>query len=569
MKINIHINLKHPQLKYIPVEYEFEFLEPQKELTLKFPVWSPGSYLVREFAANVEDFCVRNNRGKILDFEKTDKSSWKIFLAGTKKITLTYRVYANDLSVRGLYTDHCFAFANMPALLFYPDGQTSLSPHFKLSLPPRWKVSFARQLKNGSALFSDFDELYDTPFLAGADLEFHRFQVGKTQFELACQGLYDTSFAKIIPDLKKVIASQVSLFKSHPCGRYAFQVIFGPGLYGGLEHRASSTNMFDGLKLKDRREYQKFLTLLSHEHFHLWNVKRIRPLALGPFDLSRETYTRELWIAEGLTSYYDDHTAWRAGIYTREDYFAMLTENIHKYETGAARLHNSLSDSSFDAWIRFYRQNENSINRVTSYYLKGGLIMMLLDFDIIRRTRGKHTLDDVMRELFKLYKKSPQTGITREDFFNAVKKFSSNNCSRFIREHIDGVAKVDWENEFKAFGIKLKTGLPESPFYAGLLLKEAGGGLRIDKVAENSPAHSSPLQSGDEILAVNNIRFAKIEQLNYFLNHKKWRVLFARHGKIHECHFELARNEKFNKSLALKESLSAGEKRLLNRFLRR
>lgn len=569
MKIDVLVNLSSPQHKYIAVEYSLTFPQAENEILLKFPVWSPGSYLVREYAANVEDFSVSHVSGRKQAFEKTDKSTWKIFPEGARKIKVSYRVYAGDLSVRGVYADHRFVFVNMPALLFYPEGGLgqALDVHYKL--PRGWKLAVAKEPRGNVYHFDDFDEAYDTPLLAGADLEFYHFRLKNTRFEVAVQGLYDSSFAKITPDLKKIIASQIGIFKSHPCRRYVFQVIFGQGLYGGLEHRASSSNVFDGLKLAQHKEYQKFLALLAHEHFHLWNIKRIRPRALGPFDYCRENYTRELWIAEGVTSFYDDHTVYRAGVYSRDDYLVVLTENLHKLENQYATRVNSLSDSSFDAWTRFYRQNENSINRVTSYYLKGGLVMLLLDLDIIRRSNGKHTLDDVMRALFEMYRRRPDMGITREEFFAAAKKITGHDYARFVRDFIDGVVPVAWNRELRDFGLLLRTNENEAPYFAGFILKDDHGRVLIDKVSEGSPAYDSQMQAGDELLAINGIRFSRVDQMTYFLKEKKWRVIFARHGKTHECHFELVRNEKFNKTLVVKKRLSAHERRLLNRFLRK
>ena len=237
---------------------------------------------------------------------------------------------------------------------------------------------------------------------------------------------------------------------------YLFQIVFYKDGYGGLEHSFSSTNFFDGTRLDQKKSYQKFLSLLSHEHFHLWNVKRIRPQGLGPFDYSQEVYTKELWIAEGITSYYDDHFVYRAGIMSKEDYLQIITDNISHLENYKNSKVNSLSESSFDAWTRFYRQNENSINTVVSYYLKGGLVMMLLDFQIIQKSKGKKSFDNVMQDLYSLYKKRPETGITRDEFFAIVEKHTSQNMKTFVQSYIDGTTAISWQRGFNAFGIKMK-----------------------------------------------------------------------------------------------------------------
>lgn len=568
MKIQILVDVKKPEQKYINIKYQCELAEKTDFIDLSFPVWTPGSYLVREYQSQVEAFEVYGHKGK-LDFEKMTKSKWRVYLKGQKNFQLRYKIYANDLSVRGVYSDHEMVFINSCSTFFYIDNGIHYPVSLKFDLNKEQKLALSKKVKSGKYNFDNFDELYDTPILIANALEKHSFKVGQTNFHLAIFGEYKVEQEKLIKDLKNILQKQMKMFKGHPCSDYLFQLIFHKNEFGGLEHSCSSTNIFDGTKLGQKKSYQRFLSLLSHEHFHLWNVKRIRPQALGPFDYSKENYTRELWIAEGVTSYYDDHFVFRSGSLSNMDYLNILSENIKRYENQKGSRVNSLSDSSFDAWIRFYRQNENSINTTVSYYLKGGLVMMLLDFAIIKETKAKNSLDDVMLALWKKYQKNPDTGISRDDFFKEVEKILGKSSKGFIRDYIDGVKKISWQNEFKDFGIDVKNLDKQDSYYLGVILKKTNSKVLIAKVMEDSPVYKSALQVDDEILAIDHIRIEKTSDIDVFLNKKKLHVIFARRGKVFETELILEKKKRFLCSLELKKKLTKEQKRFQEKFLRK
>lgn len=568
MKINITVDLRYPQEKYLSLRYDIPCDPSVDSLVLVFPTWSPGSYLIRDFQSNVEDFAVKTTQGKKLKWEKISKNEWRILTRNIKKLIVTYKIYANDLSVRGVYTDFEMGFFNAPAVFFHPKNQIKMPCTLKIKVPQKWQIAIAKKSKTGIYSFKNFDELYDTPLLASPHLSWHSFSVQKTHYRLAVFGPHHTDFKKVVRDLKKILTAQNKIFKDNPCQDYLFQIIFKKDDYGGLEHGCSSTNIFDGFLLNEKKSYYKFLTLLSHEHFHLWNVKRIRPRALGPFDYGQEIYTKELWIVEGITSFFDDHTAFRGGLFTGEEYLDVLTQTITNTENEKATRVNSLSESSFDAWIRFYRKDENMFNRTVNYYVKGGLVSLLLDLQIIKNSNTRYSLDDVMCDLYQLYKKRPELGITRDEFFDSVEKFLKFDRTQFIKNHIDGTQKIPWESVFKDFGIAFKNQDQEAPYYAGLIFEEKFGKVFIKQVAEDSPAFHSEIQAGDELLAINDLRIEKNNQLNPFLKHKKWRVLLHRFGKIHDCEFALDPSRSFRKMLVLKENPSKRQKRLLRKFLR-
>lgn len=572
MNILIHIDFARPQEKYIHLRYEITLPKGGlgADLTLVMPSWTPGSYLVRDFAQHVESFAVTDTKSRALSYEKSSKDKWRICPGDAKKVFVTYKIYANALSPRAAYADHTLAFVNGPSVFFYLEGFLDHAVDLRIHTPENWKLAIAKNPSGGSYHFENFDELFDTPILASHEMEIRRFRVKNTNYRLAAFGAHHTNLSHVCRDMKKVIAKQIPIFGKNPCTDYLFQLLFIKGGYGGLEHRASSTNIFDGLSLDDKKRYPILITLLGHEHFHLWNVKRIRPRALGPFDYQRENYTRELWIAEGVTSYYDDHTAYRAGVYSREAYCDVLAENIEKHESGKGGLVNSLSDASFDTWIRFYRPNENSQNTCVSYYLKGGLVMMLLDFEIIHRTQGKKTLDAVMQELYRMYVERPDTGISRDEFFACCSKVTKSDFRKFIADHIDGTMAIDWAKEFKPFGILVKNTGKADKYYLGTTFKEHDGKVLLERVTEGSPAFHSALQTGDELLAINDERIDQIKQIKPTLMQGGTAVvLFSRRGLVQKTTVTLGQRQSFQPKLSVAKTLSVAQKKFLAIFLRR
>lgn len=572
MNIAITIDFSKPQEKYLRIRYDIrsERKHGLGELALVMPSWTPGSYLIRDFATHLEDFSATDPSGRPIAWNKTAKARWLIDCGKREHIVVTHRIYANDLSVRAAYADHEVAFANGPAVFLHPEGGTALPVTLRITTPKGWLTAFAKKpVKNGSHLFDSFDELYDTPILAAKHLDVHRFKVGKTNYRIATVGPHHGDLERLCRDMKRVIASQNAIFGGNPCHDYVFQLLFIKGGYGGLEHAFSSSNMFDGFTLDDPKRYSVLVALLAHEHFHLWNVKRIRPRVLGPFDYNQEAYTRELWIAEGVTSYYDDHTTYRANVHSEQAYLDVIAENIEKQESQKGQRVNSLSQSSFDTWIRHYKPNENSPNTSVSYYLKGGLVAMLLDFEIIRASRCRETLDGVMRDLFTLYKHRPEAGITREEFVALAQKRAGILLDVFFANYVDGVKTIDWTEAFAPFGIAFKVRPSDNNHWMGVVTRDDGGKVFITRIVEDSPAFNSDLQVGDEILALNGERIESTKGIRPALRGKTAKALFARRGRVYEETIPLNHKAPPKFALAFVKNPTPVQKKYLKAFLRR
>lgn len=574
MKIKVHLNLKKPWEKYIHVTYQIslsqtEMIHLKGDLILNFPSWTPGSYLLREHAGLVSLFDAQTAKGKKLDFEKIHKSQWKIKCGNQRQIVVTYRLYANLLNVRGLYADHQMVFANPCAVFFHPEGTSQHAVELKIETESGWPIFLEKKAKKQTYNFADFDELYDTPIFTAKTVKTDGFRVGKTQVRLVYWGYSAIELKRVATELKKIIAKQVQIFGEHPCQNYLFQVIFGNNLYGGLEHRASSTNMFDGALLKKPEKFKDILSLLAHEHFHLWNVKRIRPRALGPFNYLQEAYTRELWIAEGFTRFYDDHSLVRTGLYKPQEYLDLMAEAITKESNQKAYRVDPVAEASFDAWIRYYRPDENQSNTGANYYLKGGLIALLLDLQILHKTNGKFSIDNVMLDLYRLYKKRPELGFDRDEFFAFVESYTQESSAPFIQKFITGTERLPLAKALVPFGVQLSTEKASlAPYYFGATFKQQDKAVLIANIDEDGPAFQSDLQTQDEILAIGARRLDSLDGLNHLLDVPNVKVLFCRNGQIYETAVAMSPSVKTTVKLKIRPHLTTTQKRLLTRFLR-
>lgn len=569
------VSLLDPHTKYFHVTLRLSGVDTAT-LVLKFPAWSPGSYKIRDYAKNLSHFSVKSSDGTPLAWTKQAKARWAIETDGRREIEISYRIYGAELNVQGIYLDNRFGFWNGPALFFYADAMMNTPIDLHLRLPRRWTAATGlRRIAKNHYRARDMDELYDCPVQAGANQTIHRFRVAGRSHRAAFVGKALKPLPEIVKDMKRIVQTEVRLFGKAPYRDYTFLVQFMPDLYGGLEHRNSSTNLFDGALLRDKDKYTEFLALISHEFFHTWNVKRIRPVALGPFDYSKETYTRELWVAEGITSYYDDHVLVRSGLIKRDAYFAkVLTKTIERYENQPAKSLMSLAESSFDAWIKLYQPTENSPNTVMSYYLKGGLVAMLLDMQMIRLSHGRKNLDDLMRLLWKRYLKRPQTGMTRSEFDATLSQvMGSEALKRFLRDYVDGVKPIVWRQFLKPFGIVLKPKKDKLPPYLGVSVAEQNGRVYVEKVAEGSPAFQSPLQPGDELLAFDNYRLTKEKAFTEIVGAQtvgsEHRLLFARRAQVEETLVTLSPNPEFAYEIASAPKLKKSEKYLQDCFFRK
>jgi len=530
MSIYYAIRPADPAAHLFHVICRVEHPDPEGQLFM-LPAWIPGSYMIREFARNIVRISALAGSRKV-SIQKLDKHTWRA--APVKgALEVACEVYAWDLSVRAAHLDETHGFFNGSSVFLLPIGHEH-APCTVDVLPPAgeryagWKVATgltpARATRRhgfGTYQASSYDELIDCPVELG-EFELGRFDVLGVPHEVAITGRVPRlDMKRLTSDLARVCEEQIRLFeprtRTAPFARYTFMALAVGDGYGGLEHRNSTalTCKRDDLPfvgLKDATEgYRSFLGLASHEYFHSWNVKRIRPAAFVRYDLTQENYTRLLWAFEGFTSYYDDLMLVRAGLLTTEQYLDTVAKTMTTVLQRTSRLKQSVADSSFDAWIKYYRQDENAPNSVVSYYQKGSLVALALDLSIRAASGGKRSLDDVMRLLWQRWKKggARYAGVDEDEIVAAAEEATGLSLAPLFEEWTEGTRDPDFARLLKPFGIDY-TQRPavDSPSFAllGVRTAAAGTDCRISHVFDGTPAQTAGLSGNDVLLALDGLR---------------------------------------------------------------
>ena len=527
--IRYTIRFPAPQTNYLEVEAVVP-TDGRASVEVLMAVWTPGSYLVREYERNVED--VRAFDGaKALPIEKPLKNRWRIAAAGAPEVRLSYRVYAHEMTVRNNWVEADFALINgAPTFMTIasdveqprsggsaagPKGPARKRPHdVTLELPSAWKTSItglpnAPDGKPHHYLAPDFDTLVDSPIVAG-NPAVHQFMVAGTPHVLVNVAAGDPGAVfdgtRAARDLQRIVEVDRTFWGGLPYDKYVFFNVLTGG--GGLEHKNSVMMMASPWATGTRDKYVDWLSLASHEYFHLWNVKRLRPIELGPFDYERENYPRSLWISEGLTDYYADVQLARAGLISRDEYLELLSNAIRALQSTPGRLTQPVETASFDAWIKHYRPDENSINTAISYYTKGAVLGFVLDARIRAATGGAKSLDDVMRLAFARF--SGARGFTPEDFRKTASEVAGTDLSSWFRTALETTDEIDYRPALEWYGLEFgrSTWKDEDAARAriGATVQDTGGRLMVANVPRGTPAFDAGVNAGDEIVAIDGFR---------------------------------------------------------------
>ena len=496
--------------------------ETSQALNLKFPVWTPGSYLVREYVRHLQGFSAVDEQEQPLTWQKLSKNHWQI-QASSGPVIVRYQIFANELTVRTNHLDITHGYFNPAAMFFRLEGQEQ-SPIILTVVPPNpeWTVStplppVSNQLN--TYLAATFDELVDSPFEVGTQAVYDFEVLGKPH-QLAIWGQSSSHLSspfssqtpldaeRFIADTKKVIETEARLFDGLPYERYLFLLHLTANAFGGLEHKSSTSLIYSRFGLNTEDGYSKLINLVAHEFFHLWNVKRIRPKGLEVFDYDQENYTDALWFCEGTTSFYDLVIPFRAGLYDAKSYLGKVSEALTKLQTTPGRLVQPLSESSFDAWIKLYRPDSNSRNAQVSYYLKGEVVSFLLDLLIRQRSapsQGQKSLDDVMRQMWQQFGRS-ERGFTRAELKSVFESVADADLTDFWSRYIDGTDELPYGAMLEPFGLRLAVADMATVPYLGFTTKSEQGATILSFVEAGSPAEHAGLESGDELLAVDGYR---------------------------------------------------------------
>jgi len=574
-QINYKVEINAPHTHYAHVTLEFPVTAGSQNI-IGIPVWTPGSYLIREFAKSIESVSVKDNTNKAIGVNKITKNQWEFVSENDATISVEYDIYCHEFSARTTYINTEQALLNNASLLMFIKGRESQGGFLSITFPENtWKNSESSLPKTNETAnsvtfeFDNYDILVDSPIQLGNFDTFHK---------VALVGYNNADQEKLRNDMQKVCNTMFNIVGEFPCEHkpcrpYLFIVQHVESGGGGIEHLNSTVLVMPRLAYANPSRYQSFLNLVAHEYFHLWNVKRIRPIELGPFNYNEENYTHSLWVAEGITSYYDELALYRAGYIEKEELLNILAKYINRHENRPGKDYSSLSDMSMDAWIKEYRPNENSANSTYSYYSKGFIAGMLLDMKIAKESKGKKNLDDVFKKLYKDFYQAKSvggkigTGYTVAEFESVCSEIAGSDLSAFFDLWIRSSEQPDYTEAFNEVGV---TAVVEESDVADWGLRTNSN--KIEYINRNGMARIIGLNVGDEILSLNMLRVN--DDLNSLWSSlgqpDQVEILYSRDGIIGRASADYFKPLKsYDITLTHQEDISSKTKKVQESWLKR
>lgn len=600
MAPRIHFFVSAPcpdnHLFYVRMEVSWSHLKNVQDVQdvqdIHMPVWIPGSYMVREYPRHVQNLRAVGSSGIELEILQTNKSTWRLFCQDHCEdgFALHYEVFAHELAVRTNHLDATHGFYNGVALFFYhPDWLASSVDVTYEDIPKDWEVFCGLEPVGDDGLrfkASDFDVLFDTPVeLGGPHHDVFVLDVRGVPHRVVVwgEGNYDQEVLK--EDIAASVAANADLFDgTFPYKEYTFIIHLSERGRGGLEHLNSTVLLWSTqgfrhgslLELKNKEDgtildesHLSFMRLVAHEHYHTWNIKRIRPERLGPFDYQSENYTRDLWTVEGVTSYYEVMGLLRAGLIDGHKFLKIFADSIHALEQVPGRLLHSLEVSSFNAWVKLYRPDEHTINSSVSYYLKGEVVCFLLDAYVRAHSQGSASLDDVLRALWAHFLETGQ-GYKEGSYGDWIKQATGVDADAFIDLHVRQAVAIDCNAVLSLMGLCLHkthdSNAPRADLGAGLV----SGCTRLSKVPTGSPAHRAGVYAQDELVAWNGARLTPDNIHGFLARHKPHDVVrlhVFRRGQLLERKVTLGESLPNTYTIALAQEATLAHHDLLKDWL--
>lgn len=547
LSVDYTLGMSQPNSHYFEVEMNVTDLKAD-QITVKMPVWAPGSYLVREFSKNINRVYAADQNGKDLTVKKISKNAWTISTKGVKSLKINYNVYAFELSVRTSFLDDAHGYVSGTSVFMYVDGakdgpgKLNIKPHGTFK-----KIATALKKENGTTYtYENYDQLVDCPIEIGNHEVFH-FNAAGVDHTVAMYGEGNYDIPTLKRDMAKVVEAETLIMGENPNKEYVFIIHNITNASGGLEHR-NSTTLDVNRWTYGENDYLDFISLVAHEYFHLWNVKRMRPKSLGPFDYDNENYTDLLWVMEGFTSYYDELVLRRAGFYTEDDYVNKLFSTMNYVENQPGNKVQPVAHASFDAWIKAYRPTENSVNTTISYYSKGQLLAAMLDLYIINKFKAEKSLDNFLQYLYGAYYKKKDIGFTEDEFQLALEDFLGEDMDWFFDKYVYGTNVIDYETFFAGVGLDVGDNETKPSPELGIRTSESNGKVIITTVYAGSAAEKQGLSVNDEILAVNGYRINKSDfeaQIGTFSAGDSFEVLISRDNIIKTYRIAMGENKRY------------------------
>ncbi len=560
MKLSYIVLIEEPSNHLVKVKLNLKTDKMTPSLEVFLPSWSPGSYLMREYARNIRVFRVFNSKGQFLDFEQTKKGTYLINTDGNNSIDIEYEVYCHEIGVRNCHVDNTHAFLHGPAYLVGLNDHEIVNPEIEFRFPPLWsKITTGLADIGKDSLFKytakTYDDLLDCPVEIGCH-ETDGFMAHGKEHHLAWYGECFPGNYKLKDDIKTIVEYVGKTWGEIPYESFTFITHFAPKIFGGLEHKNSTALHFDGRLLANRKDYVSWLALVAHEYFHTWNIKRIRPIEYGPFDYENEAYSTMLWLAEGLTSFLDELLVYRAGLCSLEEYLDMQKGNLARYYSIPGRKFHSLEQSSFNAWTKLYRPDENSNNSSISYYLKGGLVFSILHFEFLKS--GKD-INDLLVKLWSEYKKQPEVGFTKEQVLQFIEELGDKKIRDLFEHMISGTEEIDFEKYYKEIGIVFDYKASDDVSF-GAVFENIGERVIVKSVDLDGSFYKAGINAADEILAINNQRFfsSDIENsLKYLKENQVYKFTISRMNKIQNIEVSLSKADKKLEKLIISDESKA------------
>lgn len=570
-EIQFTVSMEQPQTHYLHVQMEYRGLQGSS-LDFKMPAWSPGYYKIMDYARHVFNLHATDSQGRSLPVHKVTKNTWRVLTKGAGNLILTYEVYAYGRSVADSYLDDSMAFLSPTGLFLYPAHQLQhpvtvhIKPHAYFQHVSTGLDRIPDRPHHFTAL--NYDILYDCPILVG-NQSLISFDVQGITHTVAVQGNYDFNRDRLIEILTCMIRFAVAVVGEIPYEHYTF-LFLGKGV-GGLEHANSMAVYTEIPDLNKPDEYLRWLSFITHEFFHLYNVKSIRPFTLGPFDYERENYTSLLWLSEGGTVYYQYLILNRAGLMSRENFLEAFQTSISNYENIPGHNFQSVSESSFDVWLYFLNSSGDAANTTISYYDKGAALCLLLDLIIRKETNSTKCLDDVMRKLYQMYFREQHRGFTEAEFRQVCQEIAGQSLDEFFDVYVNGTGPIDYKKFLSYAGLDIVTDPKPEPGIAwGANTRDQEGRLVISHIKRDSAAAAAGLSIDDELIAWNGERLDTHElndRLNQSTSYDDIELLIARSGRLRKVTLTPDHNKKIDYEITVMDQMTDRQRALLDQWL--
>jgi predicted metalloprotease with PDZ domain len=560
LELTYHLSMPQPNSHYFAVKIDVKGNTANTQ-EFKLPVWTPGSYLVREFSKNLNQVKAIDINNKELIVNKKTKNAWEIQCAGQENFTIFYEVYAFELSVRTPYLDNTHGFVAGAAVFMYSEatknqrGLLKVYPHqsFKKVSTALPSADFKTELGCFNFTFEDYDQLVDCPIEIGNQQEFD-FMAAGIRHRVAMYGEANYNVVQLQQDMAKVVQAATDVFGSNPNKDYLFIIHNVTDGQGGLEHKNSCVLSVNRWSYAGSN-YTGFINLVAHEYFHLWNVKRIRPIELGPFNYDQECYTSLLWVMEGITSYYDELLLRRAGFYTKEEFLSKMQSQINYVEGSPGSRVQPVAHASFDAWIKAYRPNENSSNTTMTYYSRGAVLGAVLDAYLIQKSNKKRSLDGFMQLLYNNYALELKRGFTEAEFEQELSNYCGEDMHAFFANYVNGTQIIPYQKYLEPMGLTVKD-VTSSQTSIGATF-DGNEVVKVKAVRRGSAAEEAGLSVGDEVLICNGYRINKdmLEgMLNSLSSGESMMLTVARDEKVFQVKFIMKNYTKPQFSIQIKDA---------------